>query len=77
MPVDKYVDLLRQLRGDDLHSAVRAGLRFGEFANPDGNDQEVAKRMAAALKKIGEDNALNRMRVKPYLKEEPPAAQAE
>ena len=76
VPVDKYVDLLRQLRGDDLHSAVRAGLRFGEFANPDGNDQEVAKRMDAALKKIGEDNALNRMRVKPYLKNEPPAEQA-
>ena len=68
--VDDYEAMLKKLRGADLQTAIRVALQFGEFNSADANDREVGIRMTEALRRIADQGPLNRMRVKPYLKDE-------
>ena len=71
MSEDDYYRVLRQGRGEELRSVIRAGLLFGQFQNPEPRYVEISGRMKAALRRIGKENPLNAMRVKPYIGREP------
>jgi hypothetical protein len=64
---DDYYAMLKTARGDELRSVVKAGLMFGEFQDARPNQRAIASKVKAALKRIGEENPLNALRVRPYV----------
>jgi hypothetical protein len=67
--VDEYEAMLKKLHGADLQAVISVALRFGESHGTDANDREVCIRMTEALRRIADQGSLNRIRIKPYLKE--------
>lgn len=70
VPVEEYRAMVKRLRGGDLNTAISVALRFGDMGSADSNDLEVAKRMSEALRLVADESPLNRMRMRPFLKDD-------
>ena len=57
-----------------LHSYVKACLRFGEFGNASNIQLGIAENVKVALRKIGAETELNRIRVRGFGIEVPEAS---
>jgi hypothetical protein len=62
------------LRGSELHSVIATALRFGDMQGIGADEQQVAQRMADAIRALSNERQLNGMRLKSYLREEPTGA---
>lgn len=67
LSIDDYYNMLKGVRGDDLRSVVHAGLLFSEFQEKNPAHKEIGQNMKAALARLGSENGLNLLRVRPYL----------
>ncbi|MGE0179699.1 MAG: hypothetical protein AB7O91_07765 [Sphingomonas sp.] len=67
LSVDDYYKMLKEAKGDDLRNIIRAALRFGQMQGTGEADKEVARKTREALRRIGNESQLNKMRVSPYL----------
>ena len=63
---DEYYDLFKSEKGDHLSTYIRTCLRFGQFGNASEQQKQIADRAISALKRIGAENELNRLRVKKF-----------
>jgi hypothetical protein len=52
---------------------VRAALRFVRMEGTNESDREVGRKALGALKRIGAENPLNALRVRPYIPKDPEA----
>jgi hypothetical protein len=68
-----YYDMLKTARSDDLRSIVRSGLQFSNFQDAKPSQQEIGRKVKAALKRLGGESRLNAMRVRPYVGRDEPA----
>jgi hypothetical protein len=62
----EYYDLFKSQKGEHLSSYIHKCLGFGQFSNPSEQQQEIANRAIAALKKIAGESKLNKRRVKKF-----------
>lgn len=66
-PVDDYYQLLKNTRGNDLRKVISACLIFDTMSSSADNPyNEISKRAKEALKRIGEESAINARRVRSY-----------
>jgi hypothetical protein len=70
---DQYFAMFKAARGHELHSMVRAALRFVRMEGTNESDREVGRKALGALKRIGAENPLNALRVRPYIPKDPEA----
>jgi len=71
VPVEEYRALVKRLRGAELQAVIVAALRFDEIHGVGTHERDVSQRMQEALQLVAAENALNGMRLKPYLKATP------
>ncbi len=71
---DDYYTMLKATRGEELAIVLRAGLQFGSFQDPKSNYVEIARKLKAALERLGEESRLNAMRIRPYIGREKPTS---
>jgi len=65
---DDYYKLFKITRGQELHDIIRSSLRFAHFHDENNHGyKEITRKAKAALRRIGSENELNAMRVRPYL----------
>lgn len=65
LPVSRYVEVVRALRGHEISTVIYAALKFENF--PDAQYKKIANNMRQALEEIGADSDLNRFRVRRFL----------
>jgi hypothetical protein len=66
LPVDGYYDLFKMPLGDDHRRIIASALSFREYANPQAEYVTIVEKAVEALKRIGKENGLNRIRVQSY-----------
>lgn len=64
--IDRYFQIFKTTRGKKLSRVISACLRFGQFVNASDKQKEISNRAIEALKRIGNENDLNRIRVKKF-----------
>jgi len=64
--VDQYYDIFKGREGPDLRKIIDACLQFGTFGNASAAMKEISRRAKEALKRIGQESHINRLRVKKY-----------
>lgn len=74
VPPEGYDKMLKDLRGEDLHSAIVMALDFSRMQPVGTNECEIARRMAAALQRAAAESDLNRLRLLSYLRSLPHAS---
>jgi hypothetical protein len=63
---DEYYRLFKSKTGPQLSSYIHKCLQFGQFANSDEQQMQIANRAKEALLKIANESEINRLRVKKY-----------
>ena len=63
---DDYYQVFKAEKGDHLASFVQMCLSFGRFANASPQQQLIANKAIDALKRIANENDLNKMRVRKF-----------
>jgi hypothetical protein len=58
--------ILKKSRGDELHYIARGLTYFSNIANPDSVMQSINTKAIAALRRIGMESEINRLRVGKY-----------
>ena len=67
--IEKYYQLFKSINNRTrLSSFIRTCLRFGEVMNASIENKEIANRAIEALKNIAQENDLNKLRVRKYIK---------
>jgi hypothetical protein len=66
LPVDEYFKILRGSEDQILMDTLDACLQFDRIANATIPMKEISKRAKQALKRIGQESAINALRVKKY-----------
>jgi hypothetical protein len=66
LSVDAYYRMLKMSAGSDLHKIIGACLQFDSINNATAPMKEISKRAKDALKRIGQESAINARRVKRY-----------
>jgi len=66
LPVEEYHDLFKKSEGHDLHRFINVCLQFDNITNATEPMKEISKRAKDALKRIGQESAINARRVKRY-----------
>lgn len=66
LPVDDYYQIFKSHRGDDLRKIIKVCLQFDVIGNATPDMKEISKRAKDALKRIGQESAINARRVKYY-----------
>jgi len=61
--VDDYYDHFKTATGDFLRQSIRWCLMFRELPNPSPEEAQISSNAEEALKKIGQESPLNRLRV--------------
>ncbi len=64
--IEDYYDFFISTEGKQLHSYVKACLRFGTFANASEQQLLIAQKAEAALQKLATASQLNRVRVSSF-----------
>lgn len=64
--VDEYYDLFKREKGPHLSSYIHTCLKFGQFGNASDQMKQISDRTTEALKKIANENELNRRRVRKF-----------
>jgi hypothetical protein len=77
VPPEGYDKILKNLRGQVLHASITMALDFGRMQPVGINELEIARRMMEALKRAAAESDLNRMRLRTYIANPPPAVAAE
>jgi hypothetical protein len=66
LAVQEYYHLFKKSEGRDLHRIINACLQFDNIMNATEPMKEISKRAKDALRRIGEESAINARRVKRY-----------
>jgi hypothetical protein len=66
LPVDAYYRMFKMSGVTDLHKIISACLQFDSINNATAPMKEISKRAKDALKRIGQESAINARRVKRY-----------
>ena len=64
--VDEYYSLFKSEKGKKLSSFISTCLKFGQFANASDQQKEIANRASEALKRIGSESQINKIRIKKF-----------
>ncbi len=64
--VEDYYRVFKNSRGDDLRKIINACLQFDRIQNATPDMKEVSGRAREALRRIGQESAINARRVKAY-----------
>ena len=66
LSTDDYYTLFKSERGERLTDYIRRCLEFGRYQNSSERQKLIAANAAAALKKIGSESNLNKLRIKKF-----------
>jgi hypothetical protein len=66
MSAAEFEALFRKLRGDELLSVVQGALEFRKIINATPEQKSITAKATEALKRIGDDSALNKFRMKKF-----------
>lgn len=66
LSVDTYFEIFKSSQGRDLRKILNACLHFDRIINATNQMKEISKRAKDALKRIGQESAINARRVKVY-----------
>jgi len=66
LSAQEYRQILEENNGLRLRAILSAALQFGTFLNASDEMKEISRRAREALKIIGQESAINRLRVRPY-----------
>jgi hypothetical protein len=66
LPVDEYYQIFKGHRGNDLRKIIKVCLQFDVIGNASPDMKEISKRAKEALKRVGQESAINAQRVKIY-----------
>ena len=64
--VDDYYNLFKTVKSKRLSSFISTCLKFGQFSNASDQQKEIADRATQALKKIGSESDLNKIRIRKF-----------
>ncbi|WP_206185202.1 hypothetical protein [Thioclava sp. F42-5] len=63
---EDFYKLLKAVKGEDFRDVTRALTYFPSISNPSDRAKSIAEKVVSALEKIGQESALNRLRVQKY-----------
>jgi hypothetical protein len=64
--VDQYYEAFKQINGQELRGVLNAALQFDRMSNAHASWKEISNRAKEALRRIGNESAINARRVKQY-----------
>jgi len=64
--VEDYYNFFKSTEGSHLSEYINTCLRFGNLGGASEQDTEISKKAISALKKIGNESTLNKLRVKKF-----------
>lgn len=64
--VEDYYKLFKSIEGSQLSKNINACLNFGRLGNTTEQQKEISNKAIAALKMIGKESTINKLRVKRY-----------
>ena len=62
--VEEYYQFFKSTEGSHLPKYIQACLQFGNLSSNSGQETEISKKAISALKKIGSESSINKLRVK-------------
>src|ERR1035438_4650041 len=66
LPEDHYVAIFKKFEGPKLRGILDSCLQFDRIGNPSSEMVEISTRTKCALRRLGRESAINRLRVKRY-----------
>jgi len=66
MPVDDYYEVLKNTNGKELRAILKAIFQFDSIGNASHSMKEIPNKARIALKRIGQESAINAHRVRRY-----------
>jgi hypothetical protein len=66
LPIDDYYNMFRSNKGSDLRKIISACLQFDRIGNATPDMREISKRAKDALRRVGQESAINARRVAKY-----------
>jgi hypothetical protein len=64
--IDDFYKIFKEKKGIDLSAYIETCLQFGKFSNATVQQKAISENAIGALKKIGNENKLNELRVNKY-----------
>ena len=68
VPVETYREILKRLKGSDLHGVITTALQFSQFGGVGSSEMTISERMEEAVRSVANENKLNEMRLKDYIR---------